>query len=83
MQACPAEVFVFGNIRDPESAVAKAATSNRGFRALQELNTQPAIVYLKKVTLHEPRNSAHGAEATAEMGGTEHTPQAGAQPGGH
>jgi molybdopterin-containing oxidoreductase family iron-sulfur binding subunit len=82
VQACPAEVFVFGNIRDPESAVAKAATSNRGFRALQELNTQPAVVYLKKVTLHEPRNSSEEAEATAEMGGTEHTPQAGAQPGG-
>jgi len=37
---------------------------------------------LKKVTLHEPKNSSEEAEATAEMGGTEHTPQAGAQPGG-
>ncbi|MFL5540529.1 MAG: 4Fe-4S dicluster domain-containing protein, partial [Longimicrobiaceae bacterium] len=83
VQVCPTEVFAFGNIRDPESAVAKAATSNRGFRALQELNTQPAIVYLKKVTLHEPKNSSEEAEPTAEMGGTEHTPQAGAQPGGH
>jgi molybdopterin-containing oxidoreductase family iron-sulfur binding subunit len=84
VQVCPTEVFVFGNIRDPQSAVARAATTNRGYRALQELNTQPAVVYLKKVTLHEPKNSAHGAPAAAEAGGTEHTPQAGAQqPGGH
>jgi molybdopterin-containing oxidoreductase family iron-sulfur binding subunit len=83
-QACPTEVFTFGNIRDANSAVARAATSNRGFRALEELNTQTAIVYLKKVTLHQPRNSSTEAEERAEYGGTEHTPQAGVQqPGGH
>ncbi len=82
VQVCPTEVFAFGNIRDPDSAVARAATTNRGYRALQELNTQPAVVYLKKVTLHEPRNRSDESEPAAEMGGTEHTPQAGAQPGG-
>ncbi|HEX6746246.1 MAG TPA: 4Fe-4S dicluster domain-containing protein [Longimicrobium sp.] len=83
-QVCPTEVFTFGNIRDTNSAVARASTSNRGFRALEELNTQTAIVYLKKVTLHQPRNTSHEAEERAEMGGTEHTPQAGVQqPGGH
>ncbi|HYH80165.1 MAG TPA: 4Fe-4S dicluster domain-containing protein, partial [Longimicrobium sp.] len=85
VQVCPTEVFAFGNISDPESAVARAATTNRGYRVLQELNTQPAVVYLKKVTLHEPKNQSHGSEPAAEMGGTEHTPQAGAQQptGGH
>jgi molybdopterin-containing oxidoreductase family iron-sulfur binding subunit len=82
VQVCPTEVFTFGNISDTGSAVAKAATTNRGYRALEELNTQTAIVYLKKVTLHEPRNSAEESEPTAEMGGTEHTPQAGAEAGG-
>ncbi|MFL5540455.1 MAG: molybdopterin dinucleotide binding domain-containing protein [Longimicrobiaceae bacterium] len=82
VQVCPTEVFTFGNISDTGSVVARTAVSNRGYRALQELNTQPAIVYLKKVTLHEPKNSSEEAEPTAEMGGTEHTPQAGAQPGG-
>lgn len=76
-QVCPTNVFVFGNIRDPQSAVAKAATSNRGFRALGELNTQPAIVYLKKVTLNEPLNRSPEAAVTGEGGGTEHTPQGG------
>jgi anaerobic selenocysteine-containing dehydrogenase/Fe-S-cluster-containing dehydrogenase component len=58
-QTCPTEVFVFGNINDPESAVARAARSTRGYRSLGELNTQPAIVYLKKVTLHEPAVGGH------------------------
>jgi anaerobic selenocysteine-containing dehydrogenase/Fe-S-cluster-containing dehydrogenase component len=59
VQTCPTEVFVFGNINDPESAVASAARSTRGYRSLGELNTQPAIVYLKKVTLHEPAVGGH------------------------
>ena len=83
VQVCPTEVFSFGNISDPETAVAKNATTNRGYRTLEELNTQTAIVYLKKVTLHQPRSQAHGAEPTAQGGGTEHTPQAGAEAGGH
>jgi anaerobic selenocysteine-containing dehydrogenase/Fe-S-cluster-containing dehydrogenase component len=76
-QVCPTEVFVFGNINDPQSAVAKAATSNRGYRALGELNTQPAIVYLKKVTLGEPLNSEREQEKPAPFGGNEHQPQGG------
>ncbi|HEX8392747.1 MAG TPA: molybdopterin dinucleotide binding domain-containing protein [Longimicrobium sp.] len=86
VQTCPTEVFVFGNIADPTTAVAQAARSNRGFRALGELNTQPAIVYLKKVTLHEPRNGGHDAPPAAKGGGTEHQPQEGHEPamqGGH
>ena len=63
VQTCPTEVFVFGNIADPESAVARAARSVRGYRALEEVNTQSAIVYLKKVTLHEPVQGGHHAAA--------------------
>jgi Fe-S-cluster-containing dehydrogenase component len=59
VQTCPSEVFAFGDITDPESAVARAARSHRGYRTFEELNTHPAIVYLKKVTLHEPVNGGH------------------------
>jgi anaerobic selenocysteine-containing dehydrogenase/Fe-S-cluster-containing dehydrogenase component len=90
VQTCPTEVFVFGNMADPESAVAKAAHSHRGYRALGELNTHTAIVYLSKVTVDEPRNGGHGAWPAAMGGGTEHMPQGGqnhgaaeAQQGGH
>lgn len=58
VQTCPTEVFVFGNIKDPNSAVARAAHSHRSYRTLEGLNTQPAIVYLQKVTLHEPKQGA-------------------------
>ncbi|HEV2150370.1 MAG TPA: 4Fe-4S dicluster domain-containing protein [Longimicrobiaceae bacterium] len=71
VQTCPTEVFTFGDITDPDSLVAKTAASNRSYRVLDLLNTQPAIVYLKKVTLHEPRNGGHadhGAPATTGTG---------------
>jgi anaerobic selenocysteine-containing dehydrogenase/Fe-S-cluster-containing dehydrogenase component len=75
VQACPTEVFTFGNFTDPNAAVTRAATTNRGYRVLGELNTQPAIVYLKKVTLHTPKNGGHDALPAAEGGGTEHMQQ--------
>jgi anaerobic selenocysteine-containing dehydrogenase/Fe-S-cluster-containing dehydrogenase component len=88
VQTCPTEVFVFGNFSDPQSTVTQAARSNRGYRALGELNTQPAIVYLKKVTLNEPENgghepAAHGASAGAgDHGGGDHGEGANARGGG-
>ena len=68
-------MFVFGNFSDRESAVSHAARSNRGYRALGELNTQPAIVYLSKVTLHEPVNGGHEPAGHG-------TPEGAAGPGG-
>ncbi|MDX1673339.1 MAG: 4Fe-4S dicluster domain-containing protein [Longimicrobiales bacterium] len=49
-QTCPGNAIVFGNIEDPGSRVARVVESNRGFRVFEELNTQSAVVYLKKVT---------------------------------
>jgi molybdopterin-containing oxidoreductase family iron-sulfur binding subunit len=84
VQVCPTQVFAFGDITDTKSHVAAAATTNRGFRALGELNTQPAVVYLKKVTLHQPLNSDETqSEVGSESGGTEHTPQGGVGEGAH
>lgn len=72
VQTCPTEVFVFGNIADPTSRVAQAATSVRGYRALDIINVQPSIVYLKKVTLHEPARGGHHVEAGAEGAAAAH-----------
>jgi molybdopterin-containing oxidoreductase family iron-sulfur binding subunit len=59
-QTCPAEAIVFGNIRDPESRVAQVTANQRTYRVLNELlNTQPAVSYLKKVTLHEVEGGEH------------------------
>jgi molybdopterin-containing oxidoreductase family iron-sulfur binding subunit len=78
VQTCPTQVFTFGNIQDPNSAVARASKTNRSYRALDALNVQPAIVYLKKVTLHEPRNGGH-EDHTAHA----ETAEAGAGAGAH
>jgi anaerobic selenocysteine-containing dehydrogenase/Fe-S-cluster-containing dehydrogenase component len=50
-QACPARAITFGDLNDPESAVVRRRTEQqpRGYRALEELNTEPAIVYLQRI----------------------------------
>ncbi|HKJ93380.1 MAG TPA: 4Fe-4S dicluster domain-containing protein, partial [Longimicrobiales bacterium] len=52
-QTCPGQAIVFGNIKDPNSRVAQVAASGRGYRVLDELNTQSAITYLKRVVADE------------------------------
>jgi molybdopterin-containing oxidoreductase family iron-sulfur binding subunit len=48
-QTCPGDAIVFGNMRDPDARVTRVASSGRGYRVLEHINTQSAIVYLKKV----------------------------------
>ena len=60
-QACPAGAIIFGDVNDSKSAVAKAATINRGnhsqeykekngaYKVLSELNVRPSVTYLVKV----------------------------------
>ncbi|HVH13325.1 MAG TPA: 4Fe-4S dicluster domain-containing protein [Longimicrobium sp.] len=89
VQTCPSEVFVFGDMSDPQSAVAQAAHSHRGYRTLSELNTQPAIIYLGKVTLDPVQNGGHAVWPAGAGGGAGHgagatNHEAGqAQQGGH
>ena len=48
-QTCPSQAIVFGDANDPHSKVSRLARAPRGFRALEETNTQPAITYLARV----------------------------------
>jgi len=48
-QTCPARAIVFGDLKDSNSSVARLSGEARGFRALEDLNTQPAITYLARV----------------------------------
>lgn len=50
-QTCSAEAIVFGDLADPSSRAARIASSGRGYRVLDHLNTQSGIVYLKKVAI--------------------------------
>lgn len=50
-QTCPTDAIVFGDLKDPESKVNRLRNQHRarGYRVIEHLNTQPAIVYLKDV----------------------------------
>ncbi len=50
-QACPTQAIVFGDLKNPESAAnqLRAKNRSRGYRVLEELNTQPAVTYLKEI----------------------------------
>ena len=49
-QTCPAKVFTFGDLLAKGSAV-DALTRNdpRRYHVLEELNTKPAITYLRRI----------------------------------
>ena len=48
-QSCPARAITFGDLNNPESAVATLARSERGYAVLADLNTKPAVTYLTKI----------------------------------
>jgi len=64
-QSCPTQAIMFGNLSDAESRVSKSwqkhkmefghhenkkqQTTQRGYRALEELNTEPSVMYLERV----------------------------------
>lgn len=67
--ACPTEAIVFGNIRDPESRVAKLKEESLNYGLLVELNTFPRTTYLARVRNPNPEieplapaNGQHGTE---------------------
>jgi molybdopterin-containing oxidoreductase family iron-sulfur binding subunit len=46
-QTCPPGAIIFGDLNDASSRVSQLARSSRSFRLLEELGTDPAVVYLK------------------------------------
>ena len=58
-QACPTGTLVFGNINDPSSRVSQMAKDPRSYRLLENLGTEPNIIYLKKVD-PEFEEAGHG-----------------------
>lgn len=52
VQSCPPSALVFGNLNDPESLASQLARSDRAFRLLEVLGTDPAVIYLKGGETH-------------------------------
>ena len=52
VQTCPAGVFTFGNLLDPNSKVSLLTRNEpRRYHVLEEQNTKPAITYLRRIVL--------------------------------
>lgn len=63
-QACPTDALVFGDLHDSSSKVAKMAGDKRHYTLLEELGTEPGVIYLKKVDANahpEELQVGHGA----------------------
>ncbi len=46
-QSCPTQAIVFGNLADPKSKVSRLARSARAEKLLEDLGTEPKVIYLK------------------------------------
>jgi molybdopterin-containing oxidoreductase family iron-sulfur binding subunit len=48
-QVCPTSAIVFGDVRDPDSAVSRAKALQRDYELLGYLNIRPRTTYLARV----------------------------------
>jgi molybdopterin-containing oxidoreductase family iron-sulfur binding subunit len=53
-QACPTNAIVFGNINDPNSAVARRKAAERDYQVLGDLNYRPRTTYTAGVINPNP-----------------------------
>ena len=48
-QTCPSGAITFGDLKDPNTKVSMLTRDPRRYRMLEEMNTEPAVIYLKAV----------------------------------
>jgi len=53
-QTCPTQAIVFGDIRDPQSAVVERKGRNRNYVLLAELGNKPRTSYLARIRNPHP-----------------------------
>ena len=69
-QACPSESIVFGNIKDPQSRVAKLKEEPRNYTMLNYLNVSPRTSYLARIK--NPNMAMPGADKVGWANGQPH-----------
>ncbi len=52
VQTCPTGTIRFGDLGDPNSTVSQLAKSSRAFKLLEELGTEPHVIYLTEGEWH-------------------------------
>jgi molybdopterin-containing oxidoreductase family iron-sulfur binding subunit len=60
VQSCPTRVFTFGDLLDPKSEVSKLTGGRAGlagdprrYHVLEDLNTKPAVTYLRRILMDD------------------------------
>jgi menaquinone reductase, iron-sulfur cluster-binding subunit len=48
VEICPADAMRFGDLDDPQSEVSQLTRNPRAFRLLEELGTEPKVIYLRE-----------------------------------
>ncbi len=48
-KACPSNAIVFGDRNDPDSRIAKMFKNDRSYKMLEEVGTDPSVLYLTKI----------------------------------
>jgi molybdopterin-containing oxidoreductase family iron-sulfur binding subunit len=62
-QSCPTHAFVFGDLLDRNSEVSRLTRGDpRRYHVLEELNTKPAVTYLRRI-----KTGAGGAEGSGSL----------------
>jgi molybdopterin-containing oxidoreductase family iron-sulfur binding subunit len=52
VQSCPARVYTFGDLLDEKAEVTRLIRAEpRRYQVLKELNTKPAVIYLKRIRM--------------------------------
>lgn len=75
-EVCPADAIVFGDLRDPDSAVSQTKRNPRDYALLAELAVKPRLTYLARLRNPNPALEAlgspfTGADTQHAVGGTE------------
>jgi len=56
-QSCPPKALVFGDLNDTKSEASRLAGSNRATRLLEELGTKPSVIYLRRESWNDGKES--------------------------